>query len=391
MGPWYVRDERFPFRPGCSYATLQRLIERRQIGPDTVIRGPATNQFWELASRTPSVAHLLGICHQCGEPVRPDSRHCPHCHVAFVSWPDRQTLGLMPHAELDEDEVRTHAMSDHIRRNNDLLELGYEHMHLPDDGRHWRDGSGRMTALVSAVEDDQGEGWEEGNTGVAAWGGPAGSTWGLGVDDPDAGLLRNVSGSADPCLMDLDYGADRYARRVWTVWVLPVANVLALACVFVITIAVVWKSFNTMPLRTSAAPIVPRDREATPGSAEPIDSVQWYDGEPAPTGDETDEQGAGTEALLSWKVEMDRVRTLANSDRLDLLLEARRLLGVVQEAVRAAESTLPADFDDLRQKVNQGIEAARVKAGQDGADVGGGQVGHEDDQGDDDGSRDDGG
>src|SRR5881394_2638955 len=28
MGPWFIRDEAAPFRPGCSYETLRALIAR---------------------------------------------------------------------------------------------------------------------------------------------------------------------------------------------------------------------------------------------------------------------------------------------------------------------------------------------------------------------------
>lgn len=94
MGPWYVRDERSPHRPGCTYDTLCRLVDAGQVGPDSVIRGPSTRQFWTLARHTPGVAHRLGCCHNCRAPVSRDAFQCPSCQAAFVVDQDRQHLGV---------------------------------------------------------------------------------------------------------------------------------------------------------------------------------------------------------------------------------------------------------------------------------------------------------
>lgn len=96
MGPWAIRDEASPFAPGCSLETIRALIERGRIGPNTIIRGPTTNQFWTLAKRTPGVANVLGVCHNCQRPASPDEFACRSCHAPFVSDADRQHLGLAP-------------------------------------------------------------------------------------------------------------------------------------------------------------------------------------------------------------------------------------------------------------------------------------------------------
>jgi len=96
MGPWSIRDESRPFQPGCSFAKLKSLIERGRVGPDTIVRGPTTNQFWQPASQTPSVANLLGRCHACGGEVAPADFACRHCGAAFTPIGDRQHLGLGP-------------------------------------------------------------------------------------------------------------------------------------------------------------------------------------------------------------------------------------------------------------------------------------------------------
>ncbi len=94
MGPWFIRDDAQPFRPGCSFETLRTLIHRGRITPETPLRGPTTRQFWVLAKRCPTVANLFGLCHACARPVEPSDRACRHCGVSFEPPPDRQQLGL---------------------------------------------------------------------------------------------------------------------------------------------------------------------------------------------------------------------------------------------------------------------------------------------------------
>jgi hypothetical protein len=96
MGPWFIRDTANPFRPGCSFDTLRELVRRARITPETIIRGPTTHQFWAFAARTPSVANLLGLCHSCRKPARPDEFSCRACGASFTPDTDRQHLGLAP-------------------------------------------------------------------------------------------------------------------------------------------------------------------------------------------------------------------------------------------------------------------------------------------------------
>ena len=96
MGPWSIRDDRDPHRPGCSFGTIKRLVEQGKISQETILRGPTTRQFWMLAKHTPGVAHLLGVCHSCQIAVKPDGFACPNCHASFNAERDRQHLGLGP-------------------------------------------------------------------------------------------------------------------------------------------------------------------------------------------------------------------------------------------------------------------------------------------------------
>jgi hypothetical protein len=96
MGPWFLRDTAHPFRPGCSYETLRDLVKRGRIRPDTILRGPTTRQFWNFAARTPTVANLLGLCHNCHAGVMPDDYSCAACGAVFTPDTDRQHMGLAP-------------------------------------------------------------------------------------------------------------------------------------------------------------------------------------------------------------------------------------------------------------------------------------------------------
>lgn len=94
MGPWFIRDEDQPFRPGCSHETLRILVARGRITPGTIVRGPTTRQFWTHARRTRGLAHLLGVCHNCQATVSPSTSECGSCGASFAVPADRQQLGL---------------------------------------------------------------------------------------------------------------------------------------------------------------------------------------------------------------------------------------------------------------------------------------------------------
>lgn len=94
MGPWFIRDERRPFQPGCSYETLVKLIERKAVTKFSIVRGPTTKQFWTVARRVPGISHLLGYCHNCDASVDASDHGCHACGVPFGAYLDRNFLGL---------------------------------------------------------------------------------------------------------------------------------------------------------------------------------------------------------------------------------------------------------------------------------------------------------
>jgi hypothetical protein len=94
MGPWWIRREEFPFRPGMKYDLIADLARTEKIDKNTIIRGPTTKQLWNVAGRVQGIAHLLGKCHACGERVEPTSRACSACKAQFFIYRDRNNLGL---------------------------------------------------------------------------------------------------------------------------------------------------------------------------------------------------------------------------------------------------------------------------------------------------------
>ena len=94
MGPWFIRNIRSPYQPGCSYETLIKLIERGQIDKYTIIRGPTSKQYWTIARRIPGLSHLLGYCHNCDAKVIPDDHGCAACGEPFGAYLERNLLGL---------------------------------------------------------------------------------------------------------------------------------------------------------------------------------------------------------------------------------------------------------------------------------------------------------
>lgn len=97
MGPWFIRDSKMPFRPGCSYDVIVKQVERGRIKPTTIMRGPTTRQYWSIARNVPGVAHLLGYCHECGHRVDPKDAQCPKCRQPFNRPRYRDELGLDPY------------------------------------------------------------------------------------------------------------------------------------------------------------------------------------------------------------------------------------------------------------------------------------------------------
>ena len=117
MGPWFIRDERRPFTPGCSYETMVKMIQRGRITRLTIVRGPTTRQFWTIAKRVPGLSHRLGFCYECAASVDPHDHACHVCGATFGVILDRNYLGLPEHRPMpwESDPPRERSEVEPIR------------------------------------------------------------------------------------------------------------------------------------------------------------------------------------------------------------------------------------------------------------------------------------
>lgn len=79
LGPWFVLQSRNPSAPGMRWATLIALVRRGQVGPRSVVRGPATQQLWTFAAKVRGLSREMGVCFDCGAALGKLASHCPSC------------------------------------------------------------------------------------------------------------------------------------------------------------------------------------------------------------------------------------------------------------------------------------------------------------------------
>ena len=94
VGPWWIRDVKRPFCPGMTYDHIVAMARKGEFGRNTILRGPTTRQLWTVARHVSGIAHILGRCHKCDTHVKPKARTCSECNASFLSYRDRNNLGL---------------------------------------------------------------------------------------------------------------------------------------------------------------------------------------------------------------------------------------------------------------------------------------------------------
>ena len=70
---------RNPSAPGMKYATLLALVNRGQVTPRSIVRGPTTHQLWRQAAHVRGVSREFGLCYSCGGDIERTSSVCEHC------------------------------------------------------------------------------------------------------------------------------------------------------------------------------------------------------------------------------------------------------------------------------------------------------------------------
>lgn len=156
MGPWFIRDETQPFRPGCSYETLVRLVERGKVTPSTIIRGPTTRQFWKRADQVQGLSHLMHVCHACGERVGKSDVCCEYCGALFTADGDRQALGLAPVRNV-EAMAANQVSKTEARGNEHLASVGYDRLRAAVEAAAREEGGDAARSALAVAADDEGE------------------------------------------------------------------------------------------------------------------------------------------------------------------------------------------------------------------------------------------
>jgi hypothetical protein len=79
IGPWYVLQSRNPAAPGMRFSTLLTLVQKSQVSPRSIVRGPTTHQLWRYAAHVRGLSREFGLCYSCGEGIQTSATICPHC------------------------------------------------------------------------------------------------------------------------------------------------------------------------------------------------------------------------------------------------------------------------------------------------------------------------
>ena len=80
IGPWYVLQSRNPAAPGMKFQTLQLLVRKGFVTPQSVVRSPTTSQLWQSAAKVKGLSREFGLCYACGGEIGPCEALCPHCN-----------------------------------------------------------------------------------------------------------------------------------------------------------------------------------------------------------------------------------------------------------------------------------------------------------------------
>lgn len=94
LGGWFIHGKAHAYKPGISYEQIRKEAELGTLTGRSIVRGPTTEQFWQLAKNTPGIAHLTGCCHACGEKVEASAENCPACKASFSVPADPNWVGL---------------------------------------------------------------------------------------------------------------------------------------------------------------------------------------------------------------------------------------------------------------------------------------------------------
>jgi hypothetical protein len=129
IGPWYVLQTRNPSAPGMKYATLLALINRAQVTPRSIVRGPTTHQLWRQAAHVRGVSREFGLCYSCGGDIERTNSVCEHCQRSQDPPVDPDVL-LEPRASTNGNGNGTEPYGELTTHASRLHELRRQRLHV---------------------------------------------------------------------------------------------------------------------------------------------------------------------------------------------------------------------------------------------------------------------
>jgi len=116
IGPWYVLQSRNPAAPGMKWTTLLALVEKGQVTPRSVVRGPTTHQLWRFAAHVKGLSREFGLCYSCGSQIDKTTHQCPNCERLQELPPNPDAL-----LEAREPQIAREPVRREIRSSSSML------------------------------------------------------------------------------------------------------------------------------------------------------------------------------------------------------------------------------------------------------------------------------
>lgn len=381
MGPWFIRDLKRPFHPGCSYETLTTLLERGQVTKYTVLRGPTTKQLWTVAKHVPGIAHLLGYCHACDASVDPGDHGCHVCGVPFGAYLDRNFMGLpdvraMPWEEGLEDEETSFAGGASLMWTRPVRGGGLSSFASDDELLSHPTGAAPGGSRMPRADHEQPAAQSADTTATATPAAqttpaPAAAAPAAIADDPRAVLENFTATAATRALQRRVAGQQRTIRAL----IAAVAGLAVVATLVVIiqsgrggadssSNADIDAAPPTNAPNTSADLDAEADSETSEIEATPAagDDESNSGGDAAPTNQGDDVPGDSASAARTWWREIVEVETLLdlatdnNRPREDRIGSYEEALAILRRIEQAPSEQHPDELQAMIDQVTRGLD-----------------------------------
>jgi len=80
-GDWSLLSARASATRGVSFRQMVEWVADGTVNENSSVSGPTTEFQWRFACETPRLSKYLGVCYQCGSPVKSSDAVCAACRV----------------------------------------------------------------------------------------------------------------------------------------------------------------------------------------------------------------------------------------------------------------------------------------------------------------------